>query len=144
MYCKNCSKEVAEKAIACPSCGVPPLKEKNYCNGCGSKTNPNQVVCTNCGISLKSAGFTNEGASQFITKITDVPFYVCWILNISAWLIFIATFNPVLEFLMGIACIYAFLIAKKHDEKRWMYISISDAIWMFAWAFGLFGHFRPF
>ena len=145
MYCKNCGKEVSEKAVACPACGVPPLKERNFCNGCGTKTNLNQIICTSCGISLKgSSGITSQGVSSFITKITEVPFYTCWIVNASAWVIFVVTFNSILEFLMGIACIYAFLIAKKHKETRWMYISIVDAVWMFAWAFGLFGNFRFF
>ena len=44
MYCKNCGKEVNEKAVACINCGVPPLLEKNFCQECGTETKPNQVV----------------------------------------------------------------------------------------------------
>ena len=52
MYCRNCGKEVNEKAVACPACGVPPLAERNFCNNCGQETTPNQALCTNCGASL--------------------------------------------------------------------------------------------
>lgn len=62
MYCKNCGKEVNEKAVACISCGVPPLLEKNFCQECGAETKPNQVVCIKCGVSLttkKSGGVSS-------------------------------------------------------------------------------------
>ncbi|MBT3340917.1 MAG: zinc-ribbon domain-containing protein [Planctomycetes bacterium] len=35
MYCTNCGNEVAEKAIACAKCGVPPRLEKKFCWCCG-------------------------------------------------------------------------------------------------------------
>lgn len=49
MYCRNCGKEVHEKAIACPACGVPPRLENKYCYNCGSRTDPNQTMCVKCG-----------------------------------------------------------------------------------------------
>ena len=59
MHCRNCGKEVDEKAIACPACGVSPRAEKKYCPNCGTATQPIQAMCTKCGVSLsggKSAG----------------------------------------------------------------------------------------
>jgi phage shock protein PspC (stress-responsive transcriptional regulator) len=53
MYCKNCGKEVNEKAIACIHCGVPPLEERKFCQECGCETKENQVVCIKCGVSLE-------------------------------------------------------------------------------------------
>lgn len=53
MYCRNCSNEVAPQAIACPKCGVPPLKGKNFCNSCGKETHPDAIICIHCGISLQ-------------------------------------------------------------------------------------------
>ena len=55
MYCRNCGKEVHEKAVACPACGVPPLVEKKFCSNCGIETQANQAMCTKCGISLAGA-----------------------------------------------------------------------------------------
>ena len=52
MYCKNCGKEVNEKAIACTSCGLPPLSEKHFCQECGVSTNEKQIICITCGVSL--------------------------------------------------------------------------------------------
>ena len=63
MYCKNCSNEVNDKAIACPKCGVNPRSEKYFCPSCGEATNPNQVICVKCGVSLKSESFSIDTSS---------------------------------------------------------------------------------
>lgn len=52
MYCKNCGKEVNEKAVACTTCGLPPLSEKHFCQECGIQTNEKQIMCIKCGVSL--------------------------------------------------------------------------------------------
>ena len=57
MYCRTCSKEVNNKAIACPGCGMAPLHGENFCQDCGSTTKPHQIMCTNCGVQLR----TNRG-----------------------------------------------------------------------------------
>jgi phage shock protein PspC (stress-responsive transcriptional regulator) len=54
MYCRNCGKEVNEKAVACTNCGLPPLMEKNFCFECGVVTNIKQVMCVKCGVSLEN------------------------------------------------------------------------------------------
>lgn len=56
MYCRNCGKEVDVKAVACPSCGVPPKLEKKFCFNCGTATDPHQVICIKCGTGLTAAG----------------------------------------------------------------------------------------
>jgi len=60
MHCSNCGKEVDEKAVACPACGVPPRLEKKFCYNCGTATQPNQVICTKCGVSLAVASGSGE------------------------------------------------------------------------------------
>ncbi|MBC7391408.1 MAG: zinc ribbon domain-containing protein [Opitutaceae bacterium] len=55
MYCRNCSNEVSEQAIACPKCGVPPKKGKNFCYQCANPTNPEAIICVNCGVSLSTS-----------------------------------------------------------------------------------------
>lgn len=56
MYCRNCKKEVAEQAIMCVSCGVPPRAGKKYCQDCGAKTDPNAAICVKCGVKLAQTG----------------------------------------------------------------------------------------
>ena len=60
MHCRNCGKEVDEKAVACPSCGVPPRLERKFCYNCGTPTQANQVICTQCGVSLGAVGGSGE------------------------------------------------------------------------------------
>ncbi len=52
MNCRNCGKEVNQQAIACPSCGVPPLKGNKFCQNCGAPTDAAQVMCVKCGVAL--------------------------------------------------------------------------------------------
>lgn len=65
MYCRNCSKEVSDKAVACPGCGVPPLMEKKFCHNCGCETQPNQALCIKCGVNLASCTEICEILSRF-------------------------------------------------------------------------------
>ena len=55
MYCRNCGKDVAEKAVMCVACGVPPRDGKKYCQNCGAETDVNAVVCVKCGVKLSTA-----------------------------------------------------------------------------------------
>jgi TM2 domain-containing membrane protein YozV len=54
MHCRNCSKEVSDKAIACPGCGVPPKTQTSFCPNCGKSTTAVQIVCTACGVGLST------------------------------------------------------------------------------------------
>ena len=69
MYCRNCGKEVAERAEICPSCGVGPLSEAKYCNSCGAETRPEAVVCTRCGIRLAVGGQKD----WLVTLLLSIP-----------------------------------------------------------------------
>ena len=61
MYCRNCGKEVNEKAEVCIHCGVRPLAEKNFCQECGVETKPNQELCIKCGVRLRTLGVATAG-----------------------------------------------------------------------------------
>ncbi len=87
---------------------------------------------------------TNQTEQQtanpsWLTKITaPVPLWVGWGVNGLAWVIFILTANHMLEFLMGLACIYVGLVAiakRESGGKKLIFVSFGDAIWMFYWAF---------
>ncbi len=70
MFCKNCGKEVDEKAFACPGCGVPPKKGKKFCQHCGEGVEPEQVMCVKCGGKLSGGGLASvSGGSGEKTKL---------------------------------------------------------------------------
>jgi TM2 domain-containing membrane protein YozV/ribosomal protein L40E len=60
MYCRNCGKEVAEQAVMCVACGVPPKNGKKFCNNCGAETNTAAEMCIKCGVRLAAAGEGKE------------------------------------------------------------------------------------
>jgi hypothetical protein len=70
MYCRNCGKEVDEKAEICVHCGVQPLAGRNFCQECGVETNPNQELCVKCGVRLKTVTTVTETG---IPLKTDFP-----------------------------------------------------------------------
>ena len=72
MYCRNCGKEVHEKAVACPACGVPPLLEKKYCSNCGSPTQVNQAMCTKCGVAVTNSGGSSGTKSKIVAGLLAI------------------------------------------------------------------------
>ena len=52
MYCRNCSKEIDERASVCVGCGVPPRAERKFCPNCGAATEANQTICIKCGVPM--------------------------------------------------------------------------------------------
>jgi len=52
MFCRNCGKEVSDKAEICINCGVKPLNGNKYCQNCGSEVNSNAELCLKCGVRL--------------------------------------------------------------------------------------------
>jgi len=66
MYCRNCGKEVDDKAVVCISCGVPPAKEKKYCQNCGAPTDAGAEICVKCGVKLASSA---EGKDWLVTLL---------------------------------------------------------------------------
>jgi RNA polymerase subunit RPABC4/transcription elongation factor Spt4 len=69
MYCRNCGKEVDEKAVVCPACGVPPKSGKKYCQNCGAPTDPNAEICVKCGAKLVSQ---EESKDWLVTLLLSV------------------------------------------------------------------------
>jgi hypothetical protein len=62
-----------------------------------------------------------------------------WIINVLAWIIFIATGEHALEIIMGILCLYAAYIGYSNQNKKLLSSSVFDAVWMFLWGFGIMG-----
>lgn len=67
MYCRNCGKEVAEKAEICVSCGVKPLAGNKYCHNCAAEVNPNAEICVKCGVRL--TGIKAKGGKDWLVAL---------------------------------------------------------------------------
>ena len=52
MYCRNCGKQIDDKAAVCINCGVPPRLEKKFCHNCGTASSNNQAICLSCGVPI--------------------------------------------------------------------------------------------
>ena len=68
MSCTNCGSEVAENAVVCVKCGVPPCASKKFCRNCGVAVNENQVVCVKCGSSLAGNGAAVPSSVSALTS----------------------------------------------------------------------------
>ena len=66
-YCRNCGREVAEKALFCVGCGAAPRSGKNFCQSCSAATNPNAQICLKCGVRLSAAAA--EGKDWLLTLL---------------------------------------------------------------------------
>lgn len=75
MYCRNCGKEINEKAEICVSCGLRPLAGRNFCQECGAETKPNQEICIKCGVRLKTLMAVAESGIPLKTDFAGLPQY---------------------------------------------------------------------
>ncbi|MGI6595847.1 MAG: TM2 domain-containing protein [Elusimicrobia bacterium] len=71
MYCRNCGKEVDDKAVVCINCGVAPSNSNKYCPHCGAPTDAKAEVCIKCGRGLASLS-TCERKDWTITLILSI------------------------------------------------------------------------
>ncbi len=154
MYCKNCGSELNENAVACIKCGCDPKKGINNCPSCGVELKPEQIICVKCGVSLTNQ--TNSNNSNKAESRFPIPLVVGWVVNVVAWILFVATFNHAIEISMGLLCAGCVFVGYKHKQintpaflglhflsaNNLIYSSAFEAVWMFAWGFGLFGNFH--
>ena len=53
--CKECGKEVSDKAEKCPNCGCQVIRPfKQYCSECGNGIKENETICSHCGCPVAS------------------------------------------------------------------------------------------
>ncbi|MFI3220857.1 MAG: hypothetical protein QX189_17345 [Methylococcales bacterium] len=60
MFCRNCGKELSDKAVACTGCGMNPHDGASYCPACGGETKDKQIICIACGGDLADKGNNTE------------------------------------------------------------------------------------
>lgn len=75
MFCAKCGKEIDDKAVVCPYCGVAtdnlkPKEKTMFCSKCGKEIDAEAVVCPYCGVPTKN--FKQEqSAQQPVINITN-------------------------------------------------------------------------
>lgn len=67
MYCRNCSKEVAENAVICIHCGAKPLAGTKYCQNCATEVDPKAEICVKCGVRL--SGVKTKGGKDWLVAL---------------------------------------------------------------------------
>ena len=75
MYCRNCGTEVAEQAVMCVACGVPPRSGNKFCQNCGAETNPAAAVCVSCGVGLATPALLDVSPKSRLT-VTLLAFFL--------------------------------------------------------------------
>ena len=70
MHCRNCGKQIDDKAAVCIHCGVPPRVEKKFCHNCGTATTANQSICLSCGVPLsKGVGQKSKPTATLLSML---------------------------------------------------------------------------
>ena len=89
------------------------------------------------------------------TGTFPIPLWVGWAINIIGWVLFVSTFNHVLEIVTAILCIGCVYVAYKHKQSNTpavmnierlspsnlIYASAFEAVWMLSWGLGIWGDF---
>jgi hypothetical protein len=75
MYCSNCGVQIDDRAISCPSCGVP---TKNYeAQAYRPQTNAQPIVIHNSNVNTN----TNASGATYLRKSKWVAFFLCLFLG---------------------------------------------------------------
>ena len=102
-FCTNCGNAVAEKAVACMSCGSKPFGHKRFCRSCGVGLNPGQVVCTQCGAALTGGGMPDlSKISGALTSANTKKYLIPAAIGVGAILALLLVWFVVLPLLPGI------------------------------------------
>jgi RNA polymerase subunit RPABC4/transcription elongation factor Spt4 len=70
-FCRECGKEINDKAVVCPGCGCETnvLKETVFCRECGRSINERAVICPYCGCETHIDKFSKDGKIKKETGI---------------------------------------------------------------------------
>lgn len=75
MFCRNCGKEMDNKAYVCINCGVKRNHGSKFCNNCGNPTEEEAQFCTNCGVKLPRFILGNDqGKSKVLAGLLGIFF----------------------------------------------------------------------
>lgn len=71
MYCRNCGKEMDNKAVVCVECGCAAGSGNKYCNNCGKEVLPEAAACTHCGVALHDLS-NGEQKSKLVAGLLGI------------------------------------------------------------------------
>jgi hypothetical protein len=80
MYCRNCGRDIDERAVYCPGCGVTNGRGDRFCQNCANPTDPKASVCVKCGVILSNSPgiwFSQNSGGKF-----NVNWIVCLLMSI--------------------------------------------------------------
>ena len=61
MFCRNCAREIDDKAEKCTGCGLNPVEANNYCNYCGAYYERKEAYyCLACNRDLLPIGWKSR------------------------------------------------------------------------------------
>ena len=112
MFCRNCGKELADKAVACIGCGMNPNDGSTHCPSCGADTKYKQVICTACGVSLE------DGAKD------------AWSTRVYIGLLVLSLFIPLFGWIYGGIQVSKSSPGSKRKSQAWHYV-ISGFVGLF-------------
>lgn len=143
--CRECGKEISDKASTCVNCGCPILKEL-VCSECGYKLNENDKICKKCGCPVN-----NEIIEEVKNKVPNKIFTKIWLVICVLACLCISTINfmnvfnilntsfyvgnivinvmGVLTLLLGGA--YVFLFITSSEKSFYLLLGINALILMY-------------
>ena len=65
--CKECEKEISDKAETCIHCGYP-VEKIVYCGECGNEVSINDRICKECGNPLDNVGNVKNNSNSNFQK----------------------------------------------------------------------------
>ena len=68
MFCRNCAKELDDRAVACTGCGLQPMAGNKFCHNCKHETIEAATFCIKCGLgfAMPATSGTVPGADKKI------------------------------------------------------------------------------
>ncbi len=97
MFCRNCGKQLDEKAAVCTDCGVKVGTGNKFCNNCGKATDEKAYVCVSCGIKLSQD--SESGKTKIVYITPDGKRQINWI--VAMIISFFFGYLGVDRFMMG-------------------------------------------
>lgn len=64
MFCRNCGKEIDERAAICVGCGFANGTGDKFCGNCGKEVAPGAAVCMNCGFAIENKPVVDESQQK--------------------------------------------------------------------------------
>ena len=71
IICKECGKEISDKANTCPNCGAPNLNlstNTKFCKHCGESIDKECIICPKCGKQVEEIRNNNDNRNIVINN----------------------------------------------------------------------------